>query len=168
MILNRRLQLKMLETLSDHYPDHAPNFTQQFKSEPDFIPNLHYLKEHDFLAGEPERKGGSKYLVNVRITKNGLDFLADDGGIGAMLRTVTVKLDADQFREILAAKVHALAVSDEKKASMLSKLRDLPAEILNRWIMKVVDKGIDSFSEWMDLLQSSSPGSSAGLPPGTV
>jgi hypothetical protein len=170
MNLNRALQLRMLCALKESYPGHSTNFSQQFGPDPDFIPNLHYLKGHGLVTGAEVKTHTSPWqLVNVRITESGLDFLEDDGGIGAILRTVTVKLDADQLRQILAAKVQALSIPDEKKASMLDKLRNLPAEILNNLIMKVLDKGIDRFPELLtDFLQSASSGSTGGIPPGTV
>jgi len=67
---------------------------------------------------------------------------------------VTVRLDADQLRQILASKVQALSIPEEKKASALDKIRNLPTEILNSLIMRVIDKGIDRFPELlMDFLQ---------------
>jgi hypothetical protein len=101
----------------------------------------------------------------LRITETGLDFLEDDGGIGAILRTVTVKLDADQLRKILAAKVQALPIPEEKKASVLSTVRNLPSEILNKLVMKFVERGIDHFPDLLELLQSLSSSPSGGPPP---
>jgi hypothetical protein len=51
MNLNRSLQLKMLQALKEHYPSHDPHFHHKFESDPDFIPNLHYLKQHGLLTG---------------------------------------------------------------------------------------------------------------------
>jgi len=170
MNLNRPLQLRMLRTLKESYPAHSANFNQRFESDPDFIPNLHYLKGHGLVTGvEVKTHTSSGQLLNVRITEPGLDFLEEDGGIGAILRTVTVRLDAEQLRQILAAKVQALSIPEEKKASALEKIRNLPTEILNNLIMRVIDKGIDRSPELLiDFLQSASSGSPGGIPPGTV
>lgn len=110
MNLNRSLQLRMLQALRESYPAHTPHFTQRFESDPDFIPNLHYLKGHGLLTGVEVKTSIPPQLLNIRITEAGVDFLEDDGGIGAILRTVTVKLDAEQLRQILAGKVEALSI----------------------------------------------------------
>ena len=144
-----------------------PHFTQQFESNPDFIPNLHYLKQHGLLTGIDTKT--SLDLVNVRITETGLDFLEDDGGIGTILRTLTVKLDADQLRQILAAKVEALPIPEAKKASALDTIRKLPAEILNKLVMRFVERGIEHFPDLLlEFLQSVSSGPPGGGPTGTI
>ncbi|THJ18641.1 MAG: hypothetical protein CAF42_010160 [Nitrospira sp. CG24B] len=170
MNLNRPLQLRILQTLKESYPEHSAIFNQRFGSDPDFIPNLHYLKGHGLVTGiEAKTHTSAGQLVNVRITETGLDFLEEDGGIGSILHTVTVRLDADQLRQILVAKVQALSIPEEKKASALEKIRNLPTEFLNNLIMRVIDKGIDRFPELlMDFLQSGSSGSPGGIPPGIV
>ena len=142
MNLNRALQLRMLQELRESYPAHAPHFTHRFESDPDFLTNLHYLKGHGLLTGFEVKTSIPSTFVNIRITEAGLDFLEDDGGIGAILRTVTVKLDTDQLRQILAAKVEALSIPQEKKASALDTIRKLPAEILNKLVMRFVERGI--------------------------
>ena len=157
----------MLQALKESYPAHSPHFVQRFESDPDFIPNLHYLKGHSLLMGVEVKTMTSFQLVNVKITEAGLDFLEDDGGIGAILRTVTVRLDADQLRQILAAKVATLPIPEEEKASTLDAIRKLPAEILNKLVMRFVEKGIEHFPDLLEFVQSVSSGSPGGLPPGT-
>jgi len=147
MNLDRSLQLQMLQALKEYYPAHTPHFTKQFESDPNFVPNLHYLKGHGLLAGVEVKTSMPSQLLNIRITEAGLDFLEDDGGIGAILRTVTVKLDADQLRQILAAKVEALSISEEKKSSALDTIRKLPAEILNKLVMRLVERGLEHFPD---------------------
>lgn len=157
----------MLQALKEVYPNHAPHFTQQFQADPDFISNLYYLKGHGLLTGTETQKSIQRPLVNVRITETGLDFLEQDGGIGAILRTMTVKLDAEQLRQILAAKVESLSIPLEKKSTALDTIRKLPAEILNNLVMRFIDKGIESFPDLLlDFLQGVSSGSMGGPPPG--
>lgn len=79
---------------------------------------------------------------------------------------MTVKLDADQLRQILAAKVEALSILGDKKASALDTIRKLPAEILNKLVMRLVVRGIEQFPELLlEFLQSVSSGSHGGPPP---
>ena len=165
MNLNRPLQLRMLQVLKESYPAHSPHFTQRFESDPDFIGNLRYLHGHNLLIGIDVKS--SNIPVNIRITEAGLDFLEDDGGIGAILRTVTVKLDANQLQQILATKIQALSIPEEKKASALDMIRKLPADILNRLVMRFVETGIEHFPNLLELIQSVSSESAGGPPPGT-
>ena len=166
MNLNRPLQLQMLQVLKESYPDHSPHFEQRFAPILDFIPNLHYLYEQGLLTGHQPKTSIPHPVDNVRITVRGLDFLEDDGGIGAILRTVTVRLDADQLRQILTTKVQALSISEEKKTSALNTIRKLPAEILNKLVMRLVERGIDNLPNLLQLIQSVSSESPGGLPPG--
>ena len=166
MKLDRPLQLQMLQALKESYPAHRPHFSQQFDSNPDFIPNLRYLHGHGLLTGIEVKTLSAHNLQNVKITEAGLDFLEDDGGIGAILRTVTVKLDADQLRQILSTKVQTLSIPEEKKASALDTIRKLPAEILNSLAIRFVEKGIEQFPNLLEVLQNVSSGSPGGLPPG--
>jgi hypothetical protein len=106
MNLNRSLQLRMLQALKGFYPANNPDFIQQFGSDPDYIANLHYLRGHGLLTWAEYREGSESQpprLLDFKITLAGLDFLEDDGGIGAILRTVAVRLEAHQLRHILAA-----------------------------------------------------------------
>jgi hypothetical protein len=162
--LDRKLQLRMLEALKETYPTHNPHFAQAFRSEAGYIPNLHYLKDHGLLTGIDPKT--SKELLNIKITGAGLDFLEGDGGITAMLRTVTVRLDAEQFRQILAAKVEALSIAQDQKDSILSKIRSLPAEALNSLALKLLEKGVEHFPDLLQLLQSVPSASAGGFPPG--
>ena len=144
----------MLQVLKESYPAHSPHFTTQFEPDPDFLSNLRYLYGHGLLTGIEVKSLSAHNLQNVKITERGLDFLEDDGGIGAILRTVTVKLDADQLRQILTSKVQALSIPEEKKASALDTIHKLPAEILNKLVMKFVERGIEHFPELLEFLQN--------------
>jgi hypothetical protein len=158
----------MLQGLKEFYPAHAPHFTHQFESDPDFLPNLHYLIAHGLLTGFEVKTSNPSQFVNIKITEAGLDFLEDDGGIGAILRTVTVKIDAEQLRQILAAKVAALSIPEEKKASALDTIRRLPADILTKLVIRFVERGIEHFPDLLQFLQSVSSGSTGGIPPGMI
>ena len=166
MKLDRLLQLQMLQALKESYPAHRPHFSQQFDSNPDFIPNLRYLYGHGLLTGIEVKTLSAHNLQNVKITEAGLDFLEDDGGIGAILRTVTVKLDADQLRQILSTKVQTLSISEEKKVSALDTIRKLPTEILNKLAIRFFEKGIEQIPNLLEVLQNVPSGSPGGLPPG--
>ncbi len=87
MELNRALQKEVLVTLSEVYPDAMmvpalPNYSEDRQ----YMANLFYLKEHKLVDGTELREPGQcKSLIDIQITREGLDFLADDGGIQAIL-----------------------------------------------------------------------------------
>ena len=78
------------------------------------------------------------------ITAHGMDFLAADGGLGAILSTVTVRLDAAQLAEVLASKVERLPdVPTEEKTSIANELRKLPAKAAEKLVEKLIDFSIE-------------------------
>lgn len=92
MKLDRELQRQILEKLADAYPDEifevAPKFPSAGRSSVFF--NLQYLAEHGLVnSGVRKSQSGDTedqwYELGTKITATGLDFLADDGGLGAIL-----------------------------------------------------------------------------------
>lgn len=107
--------------------------------------NLYYLLEHGLIEGPPRfsSTGDKSSVWRVRVTHHGLDFLADDGGLGAILGVVTVKLHDDTVRDLLMARVDA---DDTKDATAKAKLKDtirgLPAEALSTLVKKAMEAGL--------------------------
>lgn len=159
----------MLECLRESYPEYSTEFKAKFGKEAGYSGNLHYLLEHGLLVGPPVRTTGTPLdLVNVKITAEGLDFLADDGGIGAILRTVTVKFGADQLRQLSEARIQTLPEGQEKSA-VLEKIKTLPAEGLKHFMLRLVDKGIENAPRILELLKSVTEHTeSSGFPSGMV
>ena len=65
------------------------------------------------------------------ITARGLDFLADDGGLTAILRTVVMKLHADTIRDMLLAKADASGLPAPEKSALRKQIGNLPAAALH-------------------------------------
>ena len=86
-----------------------------------------------------------------------MDFLADDGGLSAILGVVTVKLETEQLRAILAAKIMSSDLSSERKSTLIDAIRELPAEGLKHLTMKIVDTGWDNLDSLMALIQNALP-----------
>lgn len=88
---------------------------------PQFIlANLQYLEEHGLI--ETRRANLNQPVPNAKITADGLDFLTEDGGLGAILNTVTVKFDADNIRELLAEGLLQADMSEDKKGIIRTAL----------------------------------------------
>jgi hypothetical protein len=112
-ILDRTLQLEILKKLAEVYPD-SVYFDDFYEfGTPEYrkaIANTFYLQSHGLL--EPKsilvsqtigRNENTHQFGRATISALGMDFLADDGGLRAILETVTVKIEASQLAEILKA-----------------------------------------------------------------
>ncbi len=128
---DRSLQFKILESLREVYPNTSnfyenqnPEERNEFEDHKDFKPNVYYLINHNLIE---ECKGD---LRAVRITATGIDFLEDDGGISAILKTVTVKFDPDELCKLLLLKLDKLDIPTEKKNSLISTIKKAPADAL--------------------------------------
>ena len=100
---------------------------------------------------------GSWALGSIRLNHRGMDFLADDGGLSAILGTVIIKFETEQLKAILAAKIMSSDLSPERKTTMIDAIKELPAEGLKHLTTKIVDVGWDNLDSLMALIQGSLP-----------
>ncbi|WP_180005144.1 MULTISPECIES: hypothetical protein [unclassified Acinetobacter] len=165
MILDRDLQLELLNKIAECYPFAWTDFEKKPDSE-DYLKtaiNLNYLKGHGLLSEDATSvrpstsgNGGGVILISKpKITKKGLDFLKDDGGLSAILGVVTVRFEADTIRTILQLKVDQSDLSPADKKKLHDVLQELPAENIKHLSTKIVDVGWDGLGSLMNLIQSS-------------
>lgn len=166
MILDRQLQFELLEKMSSAYPEFY-DFTEDYQlgslEYKKAISNLYYLQQHNLV--EERSTMSSKSMDGLKrlqfgmptINQNGLDFLANDGGLSAILSTVTIKIDTEQFRQLLLARINESNLPPDQKNQIVSALESLPAESIKHLSTKVVDWGWDNFDQLMRLIQSSLP-----------
>ena len=126
MNIDRKLQLDVLQFCRDAYPGRAAD--AELPCHPDLQANLVYLSEHELIYGT--LVNGNVELRNPGITAKGLDFLEDDGGISAILRTITVKMDREDLRILIAARVEASDLPSEEKTTLSRAMRSLPEHVL--------------------------------------
>src|SRR5439155_24424734 len=77
------------------------------------------------------------------ITAAGLDFLADDGGLSAILGVVTVKLHADTIRDLIAAKIEAAPIPEAEKSMLRKRMAEVPETVLRSMTTDLVKLGLD-------------------------
>ncbi len=156
MRLDRDLQRRILLQLRDTYPGPFNFPLDSYPSTPGVEGNLRYLEEHGLIqrsrnsySGPP----GTSYRSDLHlITAQGLDFLEDDGGVSAILKTVTMKFDADNIRNLIEGRIMSLEIGQEEKDSLRSKVRSLSADGLKHLMVKFMDKGIENAGnivQWM-------------------
>lgn len=143
--LDRELQLKFLKELEEVYPEEY--ITYQAPSR-ETVVNLAYLADHDLINWETRTDdNGRIYIIRAKITAAGLDFLADDGGLTAILGVVTVKLHADTIKDLVIAKIQSSEAIPTVKENLIKKLKELPADTAKELFMAIVKKGIDSIPD---------------------
>lgn len=162
MLLDREMQLTILTELSEVYP--APiDMSEKYEYGTDiyrkFVANLAYLEAHHLISERsvlmPKTIGdyeGQPYLSSI--THIGMDFLADDGGLSAILGVVTIKFEAEQFKIILESMILSSSLPPERKQTMIDTLRDLPAESIRHLTTRIVDVGWDNLDSLMTIIQN--------------
>lgn len=149
MRLDREWQNIILRSAAESYPEDLD--LEALPSNIDlsdikFYANLQYLEDHKLI--EPDSYGVSVdnfYNVHIiRITAKGLDFLANDGGLSAILNVVTVKFEADTLKAILENRINQSDLAPADKQSMIDSLRELPAESIKHLTMKLLDEGLEN------------------------
>ncbi|WP_236167081.1 hypothetical protein [Pseudomonas fulva] len=161
MKLDRALQRRILMQLSETYP-RSPKRGDIEKiqgniEDETFCANLHYLHQHGLIGNCVSFGLGGQVVLNsgaMICTAKGMDFLADDGGLGAILDTVTVKLHEDTLRLLVEAKVQSSNLPEEQKSSILKALREAPGETTKQLITKLVDLGMENAPKAIPLIQT--------------
>lgn len=149
MRLDREWQNIILQHAAESYPedlDLEALPTSIDVSDIKFYANLQYLEDHKLI--EPDSYGISLdniYFVEfIKITAKGLDFLANDGGLSAILNVVTVKFEADTLKAILEKRINQADLAPADKKSMIDVLRELPAESIKHLTTKLLDEGLEN------------------------
>lgn len=149
MVIDRLLQNKILQIASTCYPRAINTELDELFQEIDelkIFANLGYLAKHRLIESDPytESVDGFFSLNIIRITHRGLDFLADDGGLSAILDVVTIKFEAETLKAILEKKINQSDLDPEDKQSMIDSLRELPADAIKHLTTKLLDEGLEN------------------------
>ncbi len=151
--LNRKTQKKMLEELARVYPKGMTlipelDLNEQYMID-DFYKNRDYLIEHGFIEKIdqcdyiPTKSGHGLTPFNMtvdKITIKGIDFIANDGGLSAILGVVTVKLHSDTLQALLADRIDQANISNAKK----DKLKDALSTIKETGLAKITEMAIEN------------------------
>lgn len=151
MKLDRELQLELLKKLADSYPETTD--IQRWESKfPGANINLAYLGEHGLCELRTIPALGGNHPFTARITAKGMDFLADDGGLSAILGVVTIRLHDDTIKLLIETKILQSDLPEPEKKRFLDQLRELPAETTKHLVMKLVDLGLEKGPQTIDTI----------------
>ncbi|MNM75749.1 hypothetical protein D3C81_875450 [compost metagenome] len=155
-MLNRDVQHRILTMLSDAYPNPVTDPSEELELDAKTgSQNLYYLAELGLITVSKDREIGPAYPTPsiATITARGLDFLADDGGLGAILGTVTVKIHQDSIRQILEGKIQQSDLPEQEKSGLLKTLRELPSEAMSHLTTKLLDLGMENLPAAAELIR---------------
>lgn len=159
-LLDREYQKVVLTNLAEAYPYHIERETYNSMldaagSEKKFDATLLYLEDHGLItSGFTPSLDGSFHLNlgGLKITHKGLDFLAEDGGLSAILGVVTVKLDAETIKSIISARVDTAAISEKDKSRIKDFLASASDKTLTHLTKHLVDYSLSQGKEAIDWL----------------
>jgi hypothetical protein len=158
MKLDREYQKKLLNRLARTYPRQYPisDFLKDASEEDQekYICNLYYLGEHGLV--EPNIQIGADGMPSYswpRITKDGMDFIAEDGGLSAILGVVTVRLHAETILGLVEHKIISCAQSHPDKQRWIDQLRQMPYESVKHLTMKLLDLGLENWPRALPVIQ---------------
>ena len=125
MQLDRDTQRRVLEGLAAAYPNVCGPEDLGFDgSDRSWLQTAIYLHEHGLVEAQSGAMlSEGVFVSSARITARGLDFLADDGGLGAILGVVTVRFEAETLRALLDSRIDSSELPEPEK----SKLKGLVA-----------------------------------------
>ena len=158
-LLNRDAQKALLQLLAGAFPEplHWDDFKHFDRNV--FRVNLMYLSEHGLARSKFRTYVDNEWaFVESQITAAGMDFLAGDGGLGAILGVQTIRIHEDSIRQLLIAKVEASDADETIKEKLVEQLKSLPAEGLGRLAERALDAGIQALPNAVQWLQTLLPG----------
>jgi hypothetical protein len=155
-LLDRHYQREILEKLASAYPSSPwPLVTAFGPLDNRFKVNVMYMAEHELLRSKhTEPSPGNIHFSEVKITARGLDFLQDDGGLGAILGVVTIKLQDEDLRKVIFDKISSSTEDVSTKRQLIQSVRSLPSEGLKHVALKLVDQGLDKISSLGPILEA--------------
>ncbi|CAK8736478.1 hypothetical protein SODG_000599 [Sodalis praecaptivus] len=144
---DRQKQHDLLNFLFDLHPlepehTHHQQMVALFGDELSLASNLIYLEEHQLVTQSIDISRNEPFfsLNKLRITAKGIDFLANDGGLGAILNVQTIRL----HNETLVALEDIIRVAnmpESEKKGLIAKLRELPADAIKHLILQLLTRG---------------------------
>ena len=155
--LDRALQRKLLQQLADVYPGMCQASDLGYTADDaGWNVNLHYLSEHGLVEAHTSKTISSlaPMVVLAKATARGLDFLQDDGGLGAILNVTTVRFEAETLRALIDARIDASDAKPEEKSAIKKKLGEMGSEALKELTKKLIEVGFKHGSDALQIVQS--------------
>ena len=157
-MIDRTYQREMLQMLEQCYPLPYPASiligVTLPENESRYAANMAYLEAHGLVDACIQISADHHFgFSDPTITAKGIDFLADDGGLSAILGVVTIKLHEDTIRKLVEQRIFGSDLPEPQKAGLISQLRALPSSAIELLAKRLIEKGMESASgaafEWL-------------------
>lgn len=94
-------------------------------------------------ATERRAIGVKPSYVFAQITAKGLDYLSSDGGLGAELGVVTIKLHPETLAALIEQRIGADRLPEAERSRLSKALRSLSSKAMESLVKKLVERGLD-------------------------
>lgn len=155
-VLSRDVQLDILNKLAEAYPAMESALAMGFEqADRTWVVNAMYLHQQGLIEAEQvEYLTEGKVVIGATINHRGLDFLQEDGGLSAILNVVTVRLEAETLKALIAAKIDASDLPKEEKSKLKAWLQDLKEDGLKEVTKRLLDAALDQGPALLQLAQT--------------
>lgn len=146
MKLDRALQKHLLHKLANSYPARCAGlYSDDDETADNELANLLYLEEHGLVVSGMTRSPSGKlvYTGGAMITAKGLDLIANDGGIAAILDTCTLRLDGNAIRAMIEAKIETADLPRAEKERLIELLGKLSRTAMGTLTVQLIEAGLD-------------------------
>ncbi|MBI6182702.1 hypothetical protein JEQ07_20175 [Serratia proteamaculans] len=143
---DRNAQRETLQLLYEAYPNELTSAQMKeleniYPDGDTFVANLLYLHQHQLINSGLKPSSEGYALVNrPTITHRGIDFIRDDGGLGAILNVQTVKFH-DSTIIALEDIIRVTNLPEPQKKELSAKLRELGEDATKRLTLELLTKG---------------------------
>lgn len=144
---NRQVELTILQRLKNSFPE-AVDIEEWEDEFPCFLQEIYYLYEHGVIEADFFKTMGNATPLpeEIKITKKGIDLLAGDGGLSAILDVVVIRLHDSTIKNLIEAKIlSSTELSQPEKRKYIDQLRSLPADATKHVLLKLTEKGLENF-----------------------
>ncbi|MER9029042.1 hypothetical protein [Mesorhizobium sp. LNJC405B00] len=154
MRLDRDLQQTMLRAMAEAYPEPIRRFPGiDGVDTAMFAANLYYLCDHGLADAKWTRTLNSPASpTGSRITAAGMDFLADDGGLSAILGVVTIRLHEDTIKALLIDRIEKSDAPASVRTKLVDQIKALPAEATKALTLDAIKAGLANMPEFLTWL----------------
>jgi len=157
---DRELQGKILLFLNERYPEEIQTNEMPDNREDNFNRCMHYLYEHKLIDGHilQEFRSVDRFFA-AKITAQGIDFLASDGGLSAILGVLTIRIHPDSIQAIIVAKIEASSIPEEHKSKLKEAIKNAHSTVVTEVLKRLTGIAFDHGPAALDFLQRTFLGS---------
>lgn len=160
MKIDRTIQREILEFLAEAHPEKPRDMSEYLLdkySEEQLIANCVYLDGHGLIkSGYRQMQSANATWLKqfpFEITSAGIDFLADDGGLGAILGVVTVKLDASSIKALVLNRIdQADDITHEERFRLKSLVSAAGDQTTRKLVDALIEAGLQAVPRTGELI----------------